>query len=306
MNETKECNGFEDISTCDLDFNNSEQAKEIIRRFTIEYLNGSIENLKDFSFWHIAGNPNYDGTCTPNTLRFFDGDHTRLAYAIAKLIYDEHIPDFILGEKYTGDTINSFRTLFGNRFSLRQNYEIIIENKFQFTETEKQTRNEFFLKYQTIGNFYVSPNELLIYDNSHTNKIKKFSINTYRGTKSNWKDYFDVYLGKLEKCLESREEFEDEYFLKKLLHAGVNKEFFFDYCKGNIEKFYKVFYLDGYSSKLFRHEQNYYYGHYKYKGDIKFYKEFAFDYVDKATTLIEQRSKKIVKILENKMGDKHE
>ena len=234
---------YQNIETKDLDYNKKKEAKEIISRFQIEYLHNNLCNLTDFSFWNIAGNPNYDGTCTPNTLRFFDGDHTRLAYAIAKLIYDENIPDFILGEKYTGDTINSFRTLFGNRFSLRQNYEITIENKFQFTETEKQTRNEFFLRYQTVGNFYVSPNESLIYDNSQANKIEKLSINTYRGTKSNWKDYFDVFLGKLEKCLDSREEFEDEYFLKKLLHVGVNKEFFFDYCKGDIEKFYRVFYL---------------------------------------------------------------
>jgi hypothetical protein len=218
------------------------------------------------------------------------------------LVYDDgKIPNFVLGEKYTGDTINSFRTLFGNRFSQRENYEITIENKFGFTEEEKQKRNDFFLRYQTIGNFYVCPNETLCYTNYRTNSFKYLSINSYRGTASNWKDYFDVYIGKLEKCLQSKEKFEDELFLKKLLQVGVNKDFFFNYCNGNIERFYKIFLLDGYSGKIFKHEPNYFYGHYRYRGDINPYKVFAFDYVEKATLLIKNRSKRIIKKLEERI-----
>ena len=301
MNDDKVCNEFENISTCELEFNNKKQAKEIIRRFQIEFLNEKIENLKDFSFWNIAGNPNYDGTCTPNSLKNFDGDHTRLAYAIDKLLYgDLNIPDFILDKTYTGDTINTFRTLFGNRFNYPDNGEIKIEKDFEFDENQKRKRNDFFYKYQTIGNFYILPSDTVLYG------LKSQSINTYRGTVSNWKDYFDVFVGKLEKCLQSREETEDELFLKKLLQVKTNKKFFFDYCEGNIGNFYEVFRLDGYSSELFKHEKNYYYGHYRYKGDIELYKEFAFDYVDKATALIDQRAKILIGILEKKMKDNNE
>ena len=296
---------YQNIETKELDFNKEQEAREIVSRFAAEYLHNRLNNLVDFSFWNIAGNPNFDGTSTANSLRFFDGDHTRLAYAIAKLIYDDgKIPNFVLGEKYTGDTINSFRTLFGNRFSPRENYEIRIEKNFEFSEHEKQKRNDFFLRYQTIGNFYVSPNETLSYTNYRTNGLNALSINTYRGTASNWKDYFDVYLGKLEKCLQDKEEYQDEIFLKKLLQVGVNKEFFFNYCNGDIENFYKTFLLEGYSSKIFNHLPNYRYGHYRYKGDINRYKAFAFDYIDKATPLIIHRSKDIIKKLEKKLGIK--
>lgn len=288
---------LENIETKELNYNNKEQAKEIIRRFTIEYLNNDINNLKDFSFWHIAGNPSFDKTCSPNSIKDFDGDHTRLAYAIDKLLYgDLKIPNFILGQTYRGDTINTFRTLFGNRFFYKENGETQVEIDFKFTETQKKIRNAFFYKYQTIGNFLVLPYGTALYG------LKSQSINTFRGSVSNWKDYFDVFIGKLEKCLQSREEFQDELFLRKLLQTEINKEFFFDYCEGNIEKFYKVFILEGYSSNIFKHGQNYY-GHFKYKGDIDSYKEFAFDYIDKATVLIDRRSEQIIKILEEKLNN---
>lgn len=278
---------FENIETRKLDFNNKEQAKEIIRRFTFEYLNNDINNLKDFSFWHIAGNPSFDGTCFSNSLKDFDGDHTRLAYAIDKLLYgDLQIPDFILGQTYKGDTINTFRTLFGNRFLYKENGETKVENEFKFNEEEKQKRNAFFYKYQTVGNFYVLPSETILYG------LKNQSINSYRGSVSNWKDYFDVFLGKLETCLKNTDVYNsDEKFLQKLLQKeGCNKKFFSEFCKGNVDKFLETFRLGMYSSQLYNHHGNQYLGYRYYDGDIKVYKEFAFNYVDIATELIDERS----------------
>ncbi len=76
-----------------------------------------IEELKDFSFWYILTDEEFNGVSFDGNK--FDGDRTRIVYAIDKLLYDEKkISSFTLGPKgnYTGDTFNTFRTLFGNRF----------------------------------------------------------------------------------------------------------------------------------------------------------------------------------------------
>lgn len=290
-----------DIETKNLDYNDEVQAKEIILRFKKEYLHNNIDNLKDFSFWTIAGNPNFDGTCSPNSLKKFDGDHTILAYAIARLIYqDFDFSSFVLGTDLTGDTINTFRTLFGNRFYFKDNDngETLIEKRFCFSEEEKQKRNDFFYKYQTVGNFSLLPCEILLCNLTKNPRLQNQSINTFRGTVSNWKDYFDVFLGKLDKCLNSTNLInKDEIFLRELLLKGNNKKFFFDFCEGSSTKFKSIFLLDDYSEKLFPHPANYYFGAFRYKGKLDLYKKFAFTYIDIANELIDRRSLEIIKRL---------
>ena len=105
------------METQKLDYNDKDQALEILKRFKKKYLHNNIEELKDFSFWYILTDEEFNGVSFDGNK--FDGDRTRIVYAIDKLLYDEKkIPNFTLGPKgnYTGYTINTFRTLFGNRF----------------------------------------------------------------------------------------------------------------------------------------------------------------------------------------------
>ena len=290
------------METQKLDYNDKDQALEILKRFKKKYLHNNIEELKDFSFWYILTDEEFNGVSFDGNK--FDGDRTRIVYAIDKLLYDEKkIPNFTLGPKgnYTGDTINTFRTLFGNRFIFqgKKNCEEIIEDKFNFDDELKKKKNNFFWTYQTIGNFYLLPNATIVYENSRKASEKDQSINKYRGTVSNWKDYFDVFLSKFEKCLDSTIELkEDEVFLKRLIQTGKNQQFFYSYCMGKLKNFLSVFYLENYSPNLFAHEKDYYYGHSKYRSaNTTSYKNFASDYITKATNLINNRSTRIIKEL---------
>ena len=73
----------------------TEKARKLIIQFRDEFLHGNINELKDFSFWKIAGNSKYDGTCTTWTLGKFDGDKTRIVYAIDYLLYVDEINQYV-------------------------------------------------------------------------------------------------------------------------------------------------------------------------------------------------------------------
>ena len=61
--------------------------------------------------------------------------------------------------------------------------------------------------------------------------------------------------------------------------------------------------MDGYSTTIFPHESNKYYGHLGYSGDKETFKKFAFDYIDIATDLIDKRSNKILEKLDKKLKE---
>ena len=277
-----------------LDYNNFDDAKEIVLRFRDEYLHGNIEELANFSFWDIAGNPKYDGTCTLKSLGKFDGDKTKIVYAIDYLLYGEKIKKLVkkfslnaFGDtseykaNFSGDTINTFRTSLGNRFLLK-NGEIEIENFFDFTYDLKQKRNDFFFTYQKIGNFYILP------------KVYRKSINQLRGT-NNWKDYFDVFLKNLDECLHDNIS-EENKVLKNYLEFGINKEFFSRF--ESIDEFLDFFFMSDYKNLDFNHPNKKvlcsFHGYSEKDVSKKLYKEFLLNYISKATELINKRSKILV------------
>ena len=277
-----------------------QKAEKLVSNFRDEFLHGNIEELKDFSFWTIAGHPEYDGTCTPRTLGKFDGDHTKIVYAIDYLLYADKIESLvhefsIIGYpkeaswecNFSGDTINSFRTLLGNRFLLKNTETEVIEY-FNFDSDLKQKINDFFYIYQRIGNFYLLP------------KLYHKSINQYRGTK--WKDYFDFFIRELNKYF--RNEAGIDEILSSYLEAGINKEFFSNF-KNDEDAFYELFFLQDYKNLSYLHpNQNWLCGWKGYSEKFvsqKEYKQFVSDYIYEATKLINERSVRIVEALEEKL-----
>ena len=283
-----------------------QKAEKLVLNFRDEFLHGNIEELKAFSFWAIAGHPEYDGTCTPRTLGKFDGDHTKIVYAIDYLLYADKLETLvnefsILGYpndsswecNFSGDTINSFRTLLGNRFLLKNTEREVIEY-FGFEPTLRQKINDFFYIYQRIGNFYLLP------------KLSHKSINQYRGT-NKWKDFFDLFIQELNKYF--RNEACIDEILSSYLESGINKEFFSNF-KNNEDGFYELFFLEDYKNLAYPHpKQNWLCGWKGYSEKLvskEEYTQFVSDYIDEATKLINARSERIVNELKKILLDKHD
>ena len=111
---------FDKVKTKDLDYNNKEEALEIVN-----------QELQDFCFWDILTDENFN---TEHDETKFDGDRTKIVYAIDYLLYyKKGLPDFSLGDKakYSGDTICTFNTLFGS-LPLRK----YVTSKFNFSAKE--------------------------------------------------------------------------------------------------------------------------------------------------------------------------
>jgi hypothetical protein len=270
----------------------------LIKDFTDEYLHGNIDELANFSFWYIAGNPKYDGLSYGTLDSKYDGDRTNIVYAIDYLLYKERIPNLTLRgyvsnsetENFSGDTINTFNSLFG---SIK--YRESVANTFNFTNSELHLRDEFYRTYQKIGNFYLLP--------CGNNKN---SINSFRG-KNAWRDYFDIFLKNLKKCLsqDNTVENSDKNFqcLKDLLMKNENALYF---GNKNFDSFLHDFYLEDYADINYNHpdEKNgIFYAHYVCPRsiDVEKYKKFAFGYIAKATELINKRSLKLVEVLKTKL-----
>lgn len=265
-----------------MELKNEEEAMKLVKGFIEEYLHGNIDELKNFSFWDIEGTK-YDG----NPKEKFDGDRTEIVYALDYLLYkDRNIPNFsinALGNIYTGDTINTFRTLFGS--PLCREY---VANQFNFSHSERQRIDSFYWTYQQLGNFYILPCKTL--------PNTKTSINSYRG--KTWKDYFDIFLSELKKCL-NNENGRDE----KLYQLKEENDFFFSKIN-NIYDFLDKFYLEDYLTVEYNHPSDYVCGRHRFSEKIiskEQYKQFAFSYIQKATDLINKRSAKLVDVLKEKL-----
>lgn len=192
------------------------KAVNLINKFLEEKLNGDIEKLKSYSFWGIRENGKgaYD-----NGKNYADGDCTKLAYAIAYLIYSEKIgetystPYYCYGfpkYNYHGDTICTFNTLFGSTKSIQERvFETLelsdTEKKAIIDESADYDGTDFYHIYQRIGNFYLLPCKTIKIDK------KCHSLNSYRGFFQN--DFFDTFLKSLDEALNNeRQGFVDSNF----------------------------------------------------------------------------------------------
>lgn len=289
-----------------IDINDFTDCINLVKRFSHDYLDNDISNLVNYSFWSLLND--YDNAYTQGYIsnspktdismfkKDFDGDRLNIVYAIDYILYhDKNIPNFngSLGYLYTGDTINTYNTLFGNKCTLNKNgiyIEKAVENKYEFNDGSSliNHRDIFFATFQTIGNFYLLPKE---------EPGLGSSINTYRGT-CNWNDYFDVFLFHLDKCLNGQIT-NEEVELHKYLVLPNAKIFFRKFKK--ISCFCELFMLEDYINFSFNHPCDMYLS-YKNTNETNkdLYKEFCMNYLEKATEKIILRSQKIVNALKQK------
>lgn len=273
-----------------MELKNEEEAMKLVKEFINDYLHGNIDELKNFSFWDLLNK---------NCLDYayggieFDGDRTKIVYALDILIYkNSDIPEFsygTLGEQkertktlYTGDTINTFNTLFGKTESDREK----VKNIFPI-ECRKMI-DEFYFTYQKIGNFYILPCKTL--------PNTKTSINSYRGDYKTWRDYFDTFRIELKKCLNHENDCDE-----KLYRLMEENDFFFSKVN-DIDDFLSKFYMDDYKNFCLKEHFAHWYIRENMADKFKTeYIEFSLDYIQKATELINKRSKKLVEILKENL-----
>lgn len=282
------------MKTKDLDYNNKAEALEIVNRFKEKYLHGNIEELKDFSFWYILTDEEFNGVSFDGNN--FDGDRTRIVYAIDKLLYDEKkIPNFTLGPKgnYTGETINTFNTLFAKNPDKQAKIRSLFsqedwKNIKDDSQSNKPFADDFYHIYQRLGNFMLFP--------SKTIGFRK-TINTYKGKNEIILDYSDLFFNELKECLLNKEN--NNAVLSKLIKAN---DFYFTKNK-SFTDFSKDFFLMDYEEF---HINGEHYCHWHpfilENKEIQYsFVNFSLEYVRKAKELINKRSEIIV----NKLKDKY-
>lgn len=270
-----------------------EKALGLLKCFIKEKLKDDIDNLKKYSFWGIledkGSNKDFNGVSSNE--KDFDGDRTKIVYAIDYLLYDNlpefKIPGYTLeAENYTGETINTFNTLFSGAPEKREKIKALFgEDWKKIQDEDKGTdffADDFYHVYQRLGNFMLLPSKT-ISDGQ--------SINKYKGNcKGNIKDYFDLFFRELKELLPLNGEKNNSSTLLRLLETN---NFYFKDKKA--DDFLEDFYLDGY--KDFNLGEEYFSSRDSLKEQ---YKKFALDYVEKATEFINLRSEKLVDKLKEK------
>ena len=169
-----------------------EDARQLIRAFVEERLNGELDRLKDFNFTTLENDVKYGQQEGLD----FDADDCLLARAIYVLVWGDVFPHMNMlsigkGRAYHGDTMNTFHTMFGREIPEQPGCFQGVEN-YHPNEQMRNLARKFHDLVPTIGNYVVLPN--------HANKCGK-TINTYRGCHNLWRDYFDQFMLALEAVL---------------------------------------------------------------------------------------------------------
>ncbi len=168
-----------------------------LETFTRNHLDGDVRNLATLSLGEMQVLPQqYDFALRDN----LDNDETNLAWEVYHRVWGlERMPETppLSPEEpqptFRGDTINSFRTLFGREITLPSTGgdEIIGFQGLRRFDAEDELFEkvrDFWYTYTCIGNFIPFPNV----------KDCGVTINTYRPV---WHDYFDAFLENLHQCL---------------------------------------------------------------------------------------------------------
>ncbi len=270
------------------------EAKKIINNFLIEK-KISLKDLKDYSFIDIWNDPNYG-----NGLNYPDGDCCKIVLAIDFLLYN-NLPEYStryftngkLSYNYTGETINTFNTLFAkNPDKQAKIRNLFSQEDWKNIKDDSQSNNpfadDFYHIYQRLGNFMLFP--------SKTISFRK-SINTYKGKNEIILDYSDLFFNELKECLLNKEN--NNTVLSKLIKAN---DFYFTKNK-SFTDFSKDFFLMDYEEF---HINGEHYCHWHpfilENKEIQYsFVNFSLEYVGKAKKLIESRSQLLVNELEKRL-----
>lgn len=90
---------------------------------------------------------------------------------------------------YRGDTINTFNTIFGPKDGSGRFQGL---DRFHPSADLSERVTKFYSLYHTIGNFVPLPNKY----------VSRRSLNTFRGSNYQWRDYFDRFLQAIESSLD--------------------------------------------------------------------------------------------------------
>jgi len=170
----------------------NEDARQLVRDFVKERLNGELDRLKDFNFATLEDDVKYGQQEGLD----FDADDCLLARAIYVLVWSDVFPCMNMqsvgkGRAYRGDTMNTFHTMFGREIPEQPGCFCGLEN-FHPDENMRHLARRFHALVPTIGNYVVLPN--------YADKNGK-TLNTYRGCHLLWRDYFDQFMVALEAVL---------------------------------------------------------------------------------------------------------
>lgn len=270
-----------------------------LESFTKKYLRGDVRNLAKLSLGWMQVLPHqYDFPLMDH----MDCDDTDFSWEIYNRIWGiERMPESppldigMIQPEWRGDTINSFRTLFG--------YEITEScvggdcivgfkglRRFGVEKELYDKVHEFWYTYHCIGNFIPLPNA----------RVGNKTINTFRTT---WHDYFDAFLENLHSCLVygGQTWIEGKASLPALIHEN---SFFWDEYRGKEgwEKFITNFLLEGYCDEYLRPKKLYAgFWHWQHHVSRSDYVRACHEYIDVATANIHTRGERMMEIVSRTM-----
>lgn len=287
--------------------------KEFLTSFIAEKLGGDINKLGTFSLHDLWQDKVYG---CPG--RKYDDDDTNLMRAIYLIVFPDAWPmmnkETLANYTYRGDTMNSFRTLFGNAGKSSPHEGL---DRFNPPDGLGDRVVDFHENYcATIGNMMVLPNLVASVPVNHrickkdaeTQQLEwkdnwswePQTINMYRGIHWRWHDFMDLFLTDLRELLITGK-CEDKY-LHRFIDA--NKEAFEPY-RGidGWRSFIDLNLLQGYVNddySIAHHSKGYFYWK-TWDMTREQYLQEADEYIRFADGLISERSKQIIEKLKTKL-----
>ncbi|QUF65356.1 hypothetical protein [Bacillus atrophaeus] len=235
MNKSVKCKN-EEIKNCN--------CANLVNEFINDELNGELSDLASFDFNKLKGDLKFgsrnDG---------FDCDDTILARAIYCVLWREELVvncvSELIKEKYRGDTLNSFNTVFGKGEAKVGKILTNIKDSSEKDRFRDKVKG-FNKSYHTIGNFAIFPNNKIEHimltvkvEGKYVEKLKPTTINMYRGNQSSkLHDYFVQFLNVLQKWYNKSDGISNDW--KKVLNG--NKGLF----PKKFDDFRDIFFLNSY------------------------------------------------------------
>ena len=261
--------------------------------FAARHLCGNVEKLAELSLGTIQALPLVYGF---STLDSADCDDTNLVWEVYFRLWGvESIresppappddPDYRCEQWMRGDTMNSFRTLFGREVVDDDSAPDPIVGfkglrRFGAGEELFEITHDFWYAYHRIGNFLPLPNV-------------KYGGKTMNTCRTAWHDYFDQFLVALHECLLGKQRANP--MLMGLVDANA---FFWEEYRGEagwrryVEKFMLEDYCDAnlIPKRLYR-------GLWHWRRDVSHddYVRACREYIQTATELIDRRGKRMMR-----------